>query len=61
MFILTEDMNDTNKIIRSLEDAGALIDGVTKTLKHEIKRQEGRLLGALLASLDASLAQLVVS
>ena len=54
-------MNDTNKIIRSLEDAGALIHGVTKTLKHEIKRQEGRLLGALLASLDASLAQLVVS
>ena len=54
-------MNDTNKIIRSLEDAVALIDGVTKSLKHEIKKQEDRLLEALLASLDASLAQLVVS
>ena len=29
LFILNEDMNDIIKIIKSLEDSGALIDGVT--------------------------------
>ena len=28
------------KIIKSLEDSGVLIDGVTETLKNEIKKQE---------------------
>ena len=28
------------KIIKSLEDSGLLIDGVTETLKNEIKKQE---------------------
>ena len=27
-------------IIKSLEDSGVLIDGVTETLKNEIKKQE---------------------
>ena len=30
-------MNDIIKIIKSLEDSGVLIDGVTETVKHEIK------------------------
>ena len=36
-------------MIKSLEDLGVLIDGVTKTVKHEIKEWEGGFLGALLA------------
>ena len=28
-------MNDTIKIIKSLEDLGVLTDGVTETVKHE--------------------------
>ena len=48
------------KITKSLEDSGALIDGVTETLKHKIKKQ-GRSLGALLAHLTASLVQPVIS
>ena len=44
-------MNGIIKIIKSLEDLGALVDGVTETVKHKIKKQEGRFLGALLAPL----------
>ena len=33
-----EDINDIIKIIKSLEDLGVLIDGVTGTVKHEIKK-----------------------
>ena len=29
-------MNDIIRIIKSLPDSGVLIDGVTKTVKHEI-------------------------
>ena len=54
-------MNDIIKIIKSLEDSGVLIDGVTKTVKHEIKKQEGRLPGALLAPLAASIVQPLIS
>ena len=31
-------MNDIIKIIKSLEDSSVLIDGVTETVKHEIKK-----------------------
>ena len=34
-----------------------LIDGVTETVKDEIKKQEGRFLEALLAPLATSLVQ----
>ena len=61
LFISNEDMNDIIKIIKSLEGSGVLIDGVTETVKHEIKKQEGRFLGALFAPLAASLVQLVIS
>ena len=54
-------MNDIINIIESLEDSGVLIDGVTKTVKYETKKQEGGLLGALLAPLAASLVQPVIS
>ena len=36
-FISNEDMNDIIKVIKALEDLGVLIDGVTETVKHEIK------------------------
>ena len=61
LFISNENMNDIMKIIKSLEDSGVLIDGVTETVKHEIKKQKGGFLGALLAPLAASLVQPVIS
>ena len=33
LYILNEDNNDIIKIIKSLEDSGVLIDGITETLK----------------------------
>ena len=48
-------MNKFIKTIKSLEKSGVLIDGVTEKVKHEIKKQEGGFLGALLAPLAASI------
>ena len=44
LFIWYEDTNDIINVIKSLEDSGILIDGVTQTVKHETKNQEGRFL-----------------
>ena len=60
LFISNESMNDIIKIIKSLEDSGALIDRITETEKHEIKKQKGEFPGALLAHLVASFAQPVI-
>ena len=61
LFILNEDMNGIIKIIKLLEDSRTLIDRVTETLKHEMKKQEGGFLRALLAPLFALLVQPVIS
>ena len=60
LLISNEAMNDMIKIIKSLEDSGVLIDGVTETVRHEIKKQGG-FLGALLALLAGLLVQPVIS
>ena len=39
LFITNEDINDVMKIIKSLEDSGVLTDGVTETVKKEIKKK----------------------
>ena len=56
-------MNDVIKVIRfkRFKDSGVLIDGVAEVVKHEIKKQDGEFLGALLAPLVALLAQPVIS
>ena len=53
-------MRDIIKTIKSLGDLGLLIDKVTETVKHEIKQQKGRFLGALLVRLAALLVQTVI-
>ena len=60
-FISDEDLNDVIKIIKSLENSGVLIDGVTEAVKHEVEKQEGGFFGALLAHLAASLVQSEIS
>ena len=54
-------MNNIIKIIKSLKDSGAWIDGVTETVKDEIKKQKDEFLGALLAPFAASLVQSAIS
>ena len=61
LLILNESMNDIIKIIKSLEHLCVLIDGVTETVKHKTRKQEGWFLGALLALLIPSIVQPVVS
>ena len=46
---------------KSVEDSGVLTDGVTEIVKYEIKKREGRFLGALLAPLATSILQPVIS
>ena len=55
LFILNEDVNDIIKIIKSLDDSGALIDGVTESAKDKIKKQKR------LFRLATSIAQPVIS
>ena len=43
------------KIWKSLEDSNLLIDDIIETVKHGIKKQEGRFLPVLLTPLVASL------
>ena len=45
------------KVIKSWEDSSVLIDGVTETVKHQIKKQKGGFLEALLVPLAAYLMQ----
>ena len=41
LIILDKDMNDIIKLIKSLEGLIVSIDGVSETVKNEIKKQEG--------------------
>ena len=47
-------MNDM-KMIKSLEESGLLIKGVSETIKNKAKEQKGEFLGMLLRTLRASL------
>ena len=53
--ISNEEMNDIMKIVKSLEESGLLIKGVSEAIKNEAKEQKGRYLGMLLGTLGAIL------
>ena len=42
-------------MVEPLENLGLLTDSVTVTVKHEIKKQEGGFLGAVMVSMASSL------
>ena len=48
-------MNDIMKIIKSLEEFGLLIKGISKTIKNDVKEHNGAFLGMLLGTFGASL------
>ena len=47
-------MEDIIKIVKSLEDSGLLLKGVTETVQNEVKEQKGGFLSMLLGRLVAS-------
>ena len=49
------EMEDIFEIVKSLEDSGLLLKGVTETVQNEVKEQKGRFLSMLLGTLGASL------
>ena len=57
LIIYNEEMNDIMKIVKSLEESGLLIKGVSETIKNEAKEQKGRFLSKLLGTLGASLLE----
>ena len=48
-------MKDIIKIVKSLEDSGLLLKGVTETVQNEVKEQKGGFLSMSLGTLGASL------
>ena len=53
--ISKDEIEDIFKIVKSLEDSGLLLEGVSKTIKNEPKEQNRGFLGMLLGTLGASL------
>ena len=55
LIVSKEEMNDIMEKIKSLEESGLLIKGVSETIKNEAKEQKGAFLGMLLGTFGASL------
>ena len=47
-------MEDIIKIVKSLEDSGLLLKGVSETVQNDAKEQKGGFLSMLLGTLAAS-------
>ena len=54
LIISNDDMQDLLKIVKSLEDSGILLDGITEAAKTEVKEQKGCFLSILVGTLGAS-------
>ena len=55
LIISNNEIEDLIKIVKSLEDSGLLLKGVTESVQNEIKEQKGGFLSMLLDTLGASL------
>ena len=55
LIISNKDMDDLIKIVKSLEDSGLLLKGITESVQNEVKEQKGGFLSMLLGTLGASL------
>ena len=59
LIISNDVMDDILKIVKSLEDSGVLLKGVSETIQHEAKEQRGGFLSMLLGTLGASLGDIL--
>ena len=55
IIISNEEMDDIMKIVKSFQESGLLIQGVSETIQNEARKQKGGLLSMLLGLLGASL------
>ena len=55
LIISKDEMNDTIKIVKSLEDSDLLLKGVTETVQNEVTEQKRGFLTMLLGTLGATL------
>ena len=55
LIISNKDMKGFTEVVKSLEDSGFLLKGITETVQNEVKEQKGGFLSMLLGTLDASL------
>ena len=55
LIISNNEMEDIIKIVKSLEDSGLLLKGVTETVQNEVKEQKGGFLSMLVDTLVVSL------
>ena len=54
LIISNKNIEDLIKIIKSLEDSGLLLKGVTESVQNDVKKQKGQFLSMLLGTLGAS-------
>ena len=54
LIISNEEINDTMKIIMSLEESGLLIKGISQTIKNKAKEEKSGCLSILFGALGAS-------
>ena len=54
LIISNDEMDDILKIVKSLENSGVLLKGVSETIQDEAKEQRGGFLSMLLGTLGAS-------
>ena len=55
--ISNNEMEYIIKIVKSLEDSGLLLKGVTETVQNEVTEQKGGFISMLLGTLSASLLE----
>ena len=55
LIISNKDKHDLIEIVKSLEDSGLLLKGVTESVQNEVKEQKVGFLSMLLGTLSASL------
>ena len=51
LIILNEEMNNTIKIVKSLEESDLLIKGASETIKNKAKEQKGEFFSMLVGTL----------
>ena len=55
LIISNDEMKDIIKIVKSLEDSGLFLKGVSQTVQNEAREQKGGFFSMLLGTLGASL------